>query len=56
MNVKRVVGEKNQKEFDKNIIRSLNHEMYLQLVKKITLSQFDDKRCYMKKFKSKPWN
>ena len=37
-------GGKYQKECDKYIIRSINHEMYLQRVKKSTLSQFDDKR------------
>ena len=30
-----------QLECDNNIIQSLNHEMYLQEVKKSTLSQFD---------------
>ena len=38
------------------IIRSLNHEMYLQLVKKSTLSLFADKRCYIGNIESKPWN
>ena len=41
-------GEVNQKECDNYIIRSMNHEMYLQPVKNSTLSQFDDKRCYKK--------
>ena len=36
-------GGKNQKECDECIIRSLNHEMCLQLVQKSTLAQFDDK-------------
>ena len=30
--------------------------MYLQRVKKPTLSQFDDKRCYEKFNKNKPWD
>ena len=30
--------------------------MYLQEVKKSTLSLFDDKRCYENNIKSKPWN
>ena len=30
--------------------------MVLQEVKKPTVSIFDDKRCYIKKIKSKPWN
>ena len=38
------------------IIRSLNHEMYLQLIQKTLLSLFDDKRCYINNIKSKAWN
>ena len=38
------------------MIRSLNHEMYLQLVQKSTLSQNDDKRCYESNTKEKPWS
>ena len=45
-----------QKECDNYIIRSINHEMYLQEVKKSTLSQFDDKRCYRNETKSILWN
>ena len=45
-----------QKECDNFIIRSLNHEMYLQKVKKSTLSLFDDKRCYINETESIPWN
>ena len=33
-----------QQECDNYIIRSINHEMYLQRVQKSTLSPFDDKR------------
>ena len=40
-------GGKYQQKCDKYPIRSLEHEMYLQRVKKSTLSQFDDKRCYI---------
>ena len=29
--------------------------MYLQEVKKSTLSLFDEKRCYIKNIESKPW-
>ena len=39
-------GEEYQRECDNYIIRSINHEMVLQKVKKSTLSIFDDKRCY----------
>ena len=48
--------KKYQQEYDNYIIRSLNHEMYLQRVKKSTLSIFDNKRCYKNKIESKPWN
>ena len=34
-----------QIECDSFVFQSINHEEYLQLVKKSTLSQFDDKRC-----------
>ena len=37
-------GEEYQRECDNYFIQSLNHEMYLQLVQKSTLSLFDDKR------------
>ena len=37
------------------IIRSINHEMVLQKVKKSTLSIFDDKRCYINNIGSLPW-
>ena len=49
-------GEENQQKCDIYIIRSLNHEMYLQLVQQSTLSIFDDKRCYINNIKSIPWN
>ena len=45
-----------QQECDNYIIRSINHEMFLQKVKKSTLSIFPDKRCYIKNIESKPWN
>ena len=48
-------GREYQKECDNYIIRSINHEMVLQEVKKSTLSIFDDKRCYIIKTESKPW-
>ena len=35
-------GGKYQKECSNYILRSLNHEMYLQKAKKSTLSLFDD--------------
>ena len=38
------------------ILRSVNHEMYLQQIKESTLSVFDDKRYYIKETERKPWN
>ena len=49
-------GREYQKGCDNYIIRSLNHEMYLQKVRKSTLSLFDDKRCYINETESIPWN
>ena len=42
-------GGEYQKECDKSIFRSINHEMYLEKVQKSTLSAFDEKRYYIKK-------
>ena len=44
-----LLGGEYQKECDNYIIRSINHEMYLQEVKKSTLSLFDDKRTMLHK-------
>ena len=49
-------GGEYQRECNNYIIRSINHEMILQEVKKSTLSIFDDKRCYINNIESKPWN
>ena len=49
-------GEENQRECNNYILRSINHEMALQKVKKSTLSIFDDKRCYINNIESRPWN
>ena len=48
-------GEKYQQECVNYILRSINHEMVLQKVRKSTLSIFDDKRCYINNIKSIPW-
>ena len=45
-----------QQECDNYILRSINHDMILQKVKKSTLSIFDDKRCYINNIESIPWN
>ena len=49
-------GGEYQRECNNYIIRSINHEMVLQEVKKSTLSIFDDKRCYINETESTPWN
>ena len=49
-------GGEYQRECDNYLLRSINHEMYLQDVKKSTLSIFDDKRCYISETESEPWN
>ena len=49
-------GGQYQKECNNYIIRSINHQMILQEVKKSTLSLFDDKRCYINNIESKPWD
>ena len=49
-------GEEYQRECNNYIIRSINHEMVLQEVKKSTLSIFDDKRCYINNIESNRWN
>ena len=49
-------GGEYQRQCNIYIIRSVNHEMVLQEVKKSTLSIFDDKRCYINATESIPWN
>ena len=49
-------GREYQQECDNYFLRSINHEMVRQKVKKSTLSIFDDKRCYINNIESKPWN
>ena len=48
-------GGEYQRECNNYIIRSINHEMVLQEVKKSTLSIFDDKRSYLNETESIPW-
>ena len=38
------------------ILKSSNHDMYMQGIKKTTLSIFDDKRNYLDNVESIPWN
>ena len=49
-------GAKYQQECNNYIIRSINHEMHLQEVKRSTLSILDDKRCYINETETIPWN
>ena len=49
-------GGEYQKECNNYIIRSSNHEIILQKVRKSTLSIFDDKQCYINENESIPWN
>ena len=48
-------GRKYQKDCDNYIIRSIHHEMCLQRLKKSTLTQFDDKRCYINNIEIIAW-
>ena len=49
-------GDDYEKECENYILRSVNHEMYLQKIKKSSLSIFDDERNYLSNIKSLPWN
>ena len=48
-------GGKYKKECNNYILRSNNHEMHLQEIKKSRLSLFNDKRCYINETESIPW-
>ena len=49
-------GEELENECINYILKSINHDMYMQGIKKTTLSIFDDKRNYLDNIKSIPWN
>ena len=49
-------GEELENECVNYILKSINHDMYMQGIKKTTLSIFDDKRNYLDNIKSIPWN
>ena len=49
-------GEKFENECVNYILKSSNHNIYMQGIKKTTLSIFDDKRNYLDNFTSIPWN
>ena len=48
-------GEKFENECVNYILKSSNHDMYMQGIKKTTLSLFDDKRKYLDNITSIPW-
>ena len=49
-------GEENENECDNYISKWSNHDMYLQKLRKTTLSIFDDERNYLNKIESLAWN
>ena len=49
-------GEKFENECVNYILKSNKHDMYMQGIKKTTLSIFDDKRNYLDNITSIPWN
>ena len=49
-------GEKFENECINYILKSNKHDMYMQGIKKTTLSIFDDKRNYLDNVTSSPWN
>ena len=48
-------GEELENECVNYILKSSNHDMYMQGIKKTALSIFDDKRCYINNIESIPW-
>ena len=49
-------GEEYQRECNNYNLRSVNHEMHLQEIKKTTLSTIDHKQCYINETESIPCN
>ena len=49
-------GEGNENMCDNYILKSINHDMYLQKIRKTTLSIFDDKKNYLDVIESLPWS
>ena len=49
-------GEEVENKCINYILRSINHDMYMQGIKKTALSIFDDKRNYLDNIKNIPWN
>ena len=49
-------GEELENECNNYILKSINHDMYMQGIKETTLSIFDDKSNYLDNITSIPWN
>ena len=49
-------GEELENECFNYILRSINHDMYMQGIKTTTLSIIDDKRNYLDNVENIPWN
>ena len=49
-------GEELENECINYILRSINHDMYMQGIEKTALSVFDDKTNYLDNIRSIPWN
>ena len=49
-------GGKYQSECNNDILKTINHDMYMQEIIKSTLFIFDDKRNYLDNYTSLPWN
>ena len=49
-------GEELENECINYILKSTNHDIYMQGIKKTTLNIFDDKRNYLDNIESIPWN
>ena len=49
-------GEELENECVNYILKASNHDMYMQGIKKTTLSFFDDKRICFDNISSIPWN
>ena len=52
---KKCLDGKEFQECNNYVVRSFNHEINLQEVRKSTLAIFDDKRCHIKEIESEPW-
>ena len=51
----RLDGEENENVSDNCILCSIIHEMYLQKIRKTTISIFDDESNYLGNIENLPW-